>query len=238
MLHVATFRFNNYYENTYLAFDNAGECMLIDPGMYTAEERNCIDNYISALKLNIRYIALTHAHIDHILGLSYALNRYDCPLIIHQAEYRNLPLLKNYGISQGYTLNDVTGDVQFVQENDTVQVGSLTYTILHTPGHSQNSISLYNKQAAKIFSGDILFSHAIGNTFLPGGNLDQLINTLETKMFPLPPQTIFFPGHGSATTIGYVQHAVQKGYFKGLSLQQAIQETPPFSNQKDSNYHS
>jgi hydroxyacylglutathione hydrolase len=222
MLHVATFRFNNFYENTYLAFDNAGECMLIDPGMYTVEERNCIDNYIADLKLNIRYIALTHAHIDHILGLSYALQKYNCPLVTHQAEHRNLPLVKNYGITQGYALDDISGDVLFIQENDTVQVGSETYFIRHTPGHTQNSISLYNEQAGKIFSGDILFSAAIGNTFLPGGNLDQLLNTIETKMLPLPPQTIFFPGHGSAATIGYIHHAVEKGYFRGLSLQQAI----------------
>jgi glyoxylase-like metal-dependent hydrolase (beta-lactamase superfamily II) len=222
MLHVATFRFNDYYENTYLAYDNAGECMLIDPGMYTTEERNAIDSYIASLQLNIKYIALTHAHLDHILGLSYAMHTYNCPLLVHPAEHRNLPLLKNYGISQGYTMNDIPNNVLFIQENDVVQVGSQTFHVWHTPGHTQNSISLYNEQAGKIFSGDILYSNAIGNTWLPGGNLEQLINTIETKMLSLPPHTNFFPGHGATTSIHAINQTIQKGYFKGLGLEQAI----------------
>jgi len=222
MLYVATFRFNNFYENTYLAYDNTRECLLIDPGMYTIEERNCMDSFISFQKLNLRYIALTHAHLDHILGLSYAMHKYKTPLLVHQAEHRNLPLLKNYGSTQGYALDDITDNFSFVQEGDIINVGVQSYDVYHTPGHTPNSISLYNESAGRIFSGDILFSTTIGNTHLPGGNQQQLIHTIETKMLPLSQQTIFFPGHGPSATINYIHQAIQKGYFRGLSLQQAL----------------
>jgi glyoxylase-like metal-dependent hydrolase (beta-lactamase superfamily II) len=222
MLHVATFRFNHFYENTYLAFDNAGVCMLIDPGMYTKEERDQIDRHISFLGLQIRYIILTHAHIDHILGLAYAQQRYEAPLVVHRAEYRNLPLLKNYGATQGYVLDDIKDNVLFVQEGDAIQLGSLSFAVYHTPGHTPNSISLYNEPEAKLFSGDVLFYNAIGNTHLPGGDRRQLIETIETKILSLPPDTEFYPGHGSSTTIGYIRSAIEKGYFSHLKIPQAL----------------
>jgi len=222
MLHVSTFRFNNFYENTYLAFDNTSACILIDPGMYTQEERSSIDQYIAFLQLRVQYIVLTHAHIDHILGLAYAMKKYNAPLLTHAGEYRNLPLVQKYAAQQGYVLNDIPGTVSLLQQGDHVQTGELSFEVLHTPGHTPNSISLYDQRHHKLFSGDVLFAHAIGNTYLPGGNSDQLMDTINNSIRSLPGETCCFPGHGSAFSIDYIKQSLQKGYYKGLTVQQAI----------------
>ena len=216
MVHVSTFRFNNFFENTYIVFDDTGQCMIVDPGMYTTAEREAVDDYISFLGLQIQYVVLTHAHIDHILGLSYIMHRYRVPLIIHESEYRNLELLRNYGKTLGYELDKAGNDTIFADTGSQVAVGNMLFSVLLTPGHTQHSISLYNEAAACIFSGDVLYANAIGNTSLPGGNLAQLIDTLREKILTLPANTVFYPGHGPVGSIGYVQQSLKDGYFNNF----------------------
>ena len=81
-------------------------------------------------------------------------------------------------------------------------LGNQEFEIIHTPGHSPGSISLYNRAAAQLISGDVLFEGSIGRTDLPGGNFETLISSIKTKLLILPDETVVYSGHGSTTTIG------------------------------------
>jgi glyoxylase-like metal-dependent hydrolase (beta-lactamase superfamily II) len=218
MLHISTFRCNNFYENTYVLFDDKGDALILDPGMYSSAERSMVDKHISWLGLSIRYVVLTHAHIDHMLGLAYVMQRYAAPLIVHPSEYRNLELLRTYGLNTGYQLDKVPDNIVFTDEGEEIVSGELRFSVLVTPGHTPYSISLYCADKDILFSGDILYANAIGNTSLPGGNQQQLIDTLHDRILPLPEKTVFYPGHGPVSTIGYVRESLKDGYFNNYNF--------------------
>jgi hydroxyacylglutathione hydrolase len=216
MLYVAAFRFNTYLENTYIVFDRLGKAAVIDPGMYTPAERHIFDRYLYDMGLQLHNALLTHAHIDHILGLAYVQQRYNVPVTGHEGELRSLPLLKSYGAGLGYLLDDVKGEVVKVQEGGMVNVGEEVFTILLTPGHTQHSISFYLAEQQLIFSGDVVFMSSLGNTSLPGANAAQLRDTVKNRILTLPSATVFFPGHGPVSTIRYISDSYEKGYLKGF----------------------
>jgi glyoxylase-like metal-dependent hydrolase (beta-lactamase superfamily II) len=216
MLNIATFRVNTFLENTYLLFDESGTAVVVDPGMYTQEERYSFDRYVHDLSLRVKYVFLTHAHIDHILGLAYVQQRYGAILVAQEGEIRNLPLLKSYGAGLGYVLNEVNGEMLKVKEGDTIHLGQHLFTILATPGHTPHSISFYLARQHCIFSGDVMYMNSLGNTSLPGGNAAQLKATVQNQMLKLPAETVFYPGHGSVSKIEYINHSILNGYFKGF----------------------
>ena len=91
---------------------------------------------------------------------------------------------------------------QDVRQADTVKAGSLTASVLHTPGHTPGSICLYFAAEKKLIAGDTLFAGSIGRTDLPGGSFDMIINSIQEKVLALPDETVVVPGHGTLTTIG------------------------------------
>ncbi|MBK6782717.1 MAG: MBL fold metallo-hydrolase [Saprospiraceae bacterium] len=203
MMLIKTFTFNDFYENTYLVYDNSKECAIIDPGCNTKTERDELINFIEDHKLKPVLLLNTHCHIDHILGNLYISSKYNVPLVSHKGEQTVLDSGKH--VSMMYNIPyDVSPDISvFYKDGDEITFGLTTLKVLFTPGHSPASICFYEENSKKLIAGDVLFEGSIGRTDLPGGDYETLINSIKNKLFVLPDDVKVFPGHGNSTTIGH-----------------------------------
>ncbi len=187
-----------------------GEALVIDPG----DEVERVLGLLARHELKVRAIVSTHAHIDHVGGLARMAQATGAPVMMHEndlALYRRLAAQAEW---LGMPVPDVTEVDRFLREGDTVDWGGFRARVFHTPGHSQGSICLYlptGERAAKaddglekprLFAGDTLFAGSIGRTDLWGGSFEEIIRSIHTRLLVLPDETLVFPGHGPATTIG------------------------------------
>lgn len=202
MAEVKFFEFNPFAENTYIVYDETGECAIFDPGCFTPEERAQLADFIQ--KNNLRPVRLinTHCHLDHVFGNAFVARTWGLTLETHQNEIvfleRFTRTCQMYGIV-GAEESPMPG--KFLDAGDTVQFGNTTLEIRFTPGHSPASLSFYCKEDDFVLAGDVLFMESIGRTDLPGGNMETLLESIRNQLFTLPDHTIVYPGHGPATTI-------------------------------------
>ncbi|MBM3324726.1 MAG: MBL fold metallo-hydrolase [Calditrichaeota bacterium] len=197
MLKIQSWTVGFVETNTYLIWcSETREAALVDPGGDTEH----ILNFAKKNGLAIRYIINTHGHADHIAENSLAKERTGAPLLIHEADR---PMLMNpeLNFSLAFGLPVVSPDADgLLREGDSIALGKLALSILHTPGHSPGSISLvYDKV---VIVGDTLFCRSVGRTDLPGGSVRQLEASIRKKLYKLPADTIVYTGHGPTTTIG------------------------------------
>ena len=202
MINVRVLVFNPFGENTYIASDDTGECIIIDPGCENEGEREQLLSMLKKNGLKPVKIINTHCHIDHILGNAFVKDTFSIPLLIHKHE---LPLLANlvqqgtfFGLETGRQVDPDT----FIEEGDTVKFGESEFDVLNIPGHSPGGISLVNRLEKIAFTGDTLFQGSIGRSDLPGGDHNLLVRNIKQKLLTLDPQTIIYPGHGPETTVG------------------------------------
>ncbi|MCL4459452.1 MAG: MBL fold metallo-hydrolase [Chloroflexi bacterium] len=173
------------------------QALVIDPG----GDAPLILSSLQQLKATVRYIVNTHGHFDHVLADKELKEATAAPLAIHRLD---VPLLQsaaaNAALFTGNQYAECPAPDLFLEEGDTLKVGTLTLQVLFTPGHTPGHISLHI--AGSVFVGDVLFNHGIGRTDLPGGNQEQLLQSIVQKLFPLGDATRVYPGHGPSTTIG------------------------------------
>ncbi|MEH7390443.1 MBL fold metallo-hydrolase [Bacillus sp. JJ1474] len=186
--------------NCYILSKENNICLIFDPG----EESDKLSSYIQKAKLKPVAIILTHAHFDHIGAVDDIREEYNIPVYIHEKEADWLldPALN--GSSRYEMIPNISGkpaDIIINNEQE-ITIGDFTLQIYETPGHSPGSISIYIKDSGLVVAGDALFYGSIGRTDLPGGNHQQLLNSIHNKLLGLPEETIVLPGHGPATTIG------------------------------------
>lgn len=200
---VKVFEFNPFQENTIVVYDNSTrECIIFDPGCYTHAERMRLKQFIEDEHLTPVRLINTHCHLDHVFGNKWVSDTWNLALEIHRDE---LPVLerfpevcKMYGIP--YTdISPLPG--RFIEPGETIRVGELALNVRFTPGHSPASLCFYNEKDGYVIAGDVLFYESIGRTDLPGGNHQQLLSSIRTELFPLPDETLVYPGHGPTTTI-------------------------------------
>ena len=201
---LKSFTFNQFYENTFIVSDSTNDCIIIDPGCYSNDEKNILKKYIEENNLNPVKLINTHCHIDHILGNKFVAKTWGVNLETHQ---NDIELLENSAeIARLYGFIDYEkspSTTQFLNEGDTVEFGNSKLKILYTPGHAPGHISLYSKEEKFIISGDVLFKSSIGRTDLPGGDFNVLIESIKTKILCLDDDTVVYCGHGPATTVGF-----------------------------------
>ncbi|MBD3225329.1 MAG: MBL fold metallo-hydrolase [Caldithrix sp.] len=182
--------------NCYIVYDESNsECLLIDPG----DEPDRIIDTIRDMNLVPKRIISTHAHIDHIRFLSDIQKHYDIPYYLFEGDLPLLESLNDQGILFGLKTSSAPEVNGFLKEEQNIELGQQSFRIIHTPGHSPGSISLYG--SGSLFCGDVLFKDSIGRTDLYGGNYDLLLKSIKEKLLTLPDNTIVYPGHGDTTTI-------------------------------------
>jgi glyoxylase-like metal-dependent hydrolase (beta-lactamase superfamily II) len=202
MISIKSFTFNSFEENSYVLYDETGECVIIDPGCHLPEEENELVHFISNKNLKPVKLLNTHCHIDHILGNYFVSKKFNLLPEYHQDETRVLE--SSAYVSQLYQihLNPSPVAVHFLNEGDTVKFGNSELSVIFTPGHSPGSVTFFNQQEKFMISGDVLFMQSIGRTDLPGGSYEALMESIIGKLLPLGDDIKVYCGHGPATTIG------------------------------------
>lgn len=203
MFQIQVFVFNFASENTYVLFNENKNAWLIDPGNMNEQETQAISNFITENNLKIQKIVLTHAHIDHVLGLQWAYDTFKVPVTMHQDDKEVLDMFQISGMRFGFTLDHIKVDLNYIKEGDELDFDGEKFKIYHVPGHSPGSVVYHNETQKFMISGDVLFEGSIGRTDLYKGNYDQLIEGIKTKLFVLDEETQVFSGHGNPTTIGF-----------------------------------
>ena len=203
MLQIKVLTFNPVQENTYLLFNEQNECIIIDPGCYYDNEKEALTVAID--KNNLRPVMLlnTHCHLDHVFGNKFISEKYKLALHLHNAEEQMLKMAPASGLMFNLPFDNYAGEFIFLNEGDTITLGTDRLEVIHAPGHSPGSICFYCKEQKFIIGGDVLFYNSIGRTDLPSGNHEDLIRSIKQKLFKLPPDVKVYSGHGIETSIGY-----------------------------------
>lgn len=182
-------------ENCYIVYDKAGTCVIVDPG----DDSETISDFIAENDLEPKAILLTHGHFDHTGAVVALKERYNpLPVYIHYDDRKMLKEEEQQGIFDFGTDDEFEADAYF-EDGENLNFGELTFTVLHTPGHTKGSCCFICENA--MFSGDTLFRRSIGRVDLPGGSLSAMTKTLRDKIALLPKDLTVYPGHGEITTI-------------------------------------
>ena len=174
------------------------EAMVIDPG-------DDIDDIVAIIrehKLQVKQIVITHAHIDHVGGAMKLRALTGAPILLNQ---NDLALLKMLDVQAGWLGMRPPGEVEIesdLKHDQILEAGSLSASVIHTPGHTEGSVCLYFAPQKLLIAGDTLFARSIGRTDLPGGSFQKIMRSLHDRVLTLPDETAVIPGHGPATTIG------------------------------------
>lgn len=203
MLQIQGFVCNFASENTYILYNEHQNAWLIDPGNSNEQETRAIENFISEKGLKVRKILLTHAHIDHVMGLQWAFDTFKVPVVMHQEDKEVLDMFQISGMRFGMNLNHIQADLEYINEGDELDLDGETFAVYHVPGHSPGSVVYHHKNQKFMISGDVLFEGSIGRTDLYKGNYEQLISGIKNKLFILDDETQVFSGHGNPTTVGF-----------------------------------
>lgn len=203
MITIKKFTFNPFAENTYVLHDaETAEAVIIDPGCFTKEEKKELQDYISSNRLRVAKLLNTHCHIDHVLGNTWVKDEYGTELYIHQEDEAVLRAVETYASAYGFPQYQPSQANHFLKEGEKISFGSASLEVLFVPGHAPGHIAFYNKEQHFCINGDCLFQGSIGRTDLPGGDFDTLIQSIRTKLYSLPDETVVYCGHGPETTIG------------------------------------
>lgn len=196
MITVKRYDENMLQENTYILTDSeTNQGMVIDPGCYTPAMKKELQNMNE-----LKYIILTHAHGDHMGALNAIRRDYPDTVLIAGVKEKKLLLDAENNGSMEFSPEPVSTEAdRYVSEGESVNLGSVTFTFMETPGHTEGGICICGD--GKIFTGDTLFFRSIGRTDLYSGNMDQMRKSLQ-KLMRLPDEIQVLPGHGPGTSIG------------------------------------
>lgn len=190
-------------ENTYVLWRQGDtRAVVVDPGF----DPDKIERVLYDYGLSPEAILLTHGHSDHIAGNGYLKERWpDCPLVIGHGDQAKLTdPVANLSAQFGVGLVSPPAD-RTVGEGDVLEYASFRFEVFDTPGHSAGHVVfLFDQDGSKhVLGGDVLFRGGIGRTDFPDGSFSQLQESIQQKLFPLPDDTVVYPGHGPTTTIGH-----------------------------------
>ena len=197
------FVFNDFQENTFLIYQEAGDGIVVDPGFYYPDEVKEFDNFIKEQKLKVSKIINTHGHFDHIFGVKYLQKNYHVPFYIHDEDKHLIEHATELAQVFGFE-NDLSISTDyFLKDKDEFYLENSLLQIIHLPGHSPGGVGIYAPEEGWLIAGDTLFQGSIGRTDLPGGDFETLIYSIQNRLFVLPDSTKVYAGHGPSTTIKY-----------------------------------
>lgn|SRR5690606_30399940 len=202
MIHIQSFVCNPYQENTYLLYDDDGACAIVDPGMYGEVEQQRVLSFIEENHLKVELLLNTHCHIDHVLGNHFIHQQFGIFPLFTEKELPLLVEVQHYAPQMGIHYDVSPIGEGFLPEKGTVQVGKETLQLIFAPGHSPGHLCFYHEKQGFLIGGDVLFQNSIGRTDLPGGDHQQLLDSIRNNIYTLPDDTIVYPGHGPETSVG------------------------------------
>lgn len=201
MFIIKSFTFNPVQENTYVLHNELQKCIIIDPGCYFDDEKQQMEKYIENHSLQPVLLLNTHCHLDHVFGNKYIAEKYHLTLHAHTLERMVLEMAPASGLMYELPFDNYQGPIKWLEEGDTLRLGTDTLQSIHVPGHSPGSLCFYCANQNFLIGGDVLFKGSIGRTDLPGGSHELLLQGIRENLFTLPIETVVYPGHGPATTI-------------------------------------
>lgn len=195
-----------FAENTYLLTEGK-QVLIVDPGFLEDNEYQKVKTKISDQHLDLIAVVLTHAHVDHVLGLQKVLDDFDIPVYLSD---KNRYLWNNFGSQAamfGFSSDGFSFDPDVLPITDEWTIGDFSFDVRYTPGHAPDHVSLYSASDGLVIAGDALFKEGIGRTDLYKGDFKVLENSIRQQLYTLPDETIVYPGHGPETTIGHEKKA-------------------------------
>ena len=196
-LDVLTLTNGVFAENCHILVDrDAGEAVIVDPG----EEADLFLHRVATERVTLKAIWLTHAHVDHILGVAEVVEATHVPVYLHPADRPWYDALPEQAERFGLSASAPPPPGMELADGVTVTLGGLSVEVRHVPGHTPGHVAFVGHGAAVV--GDCLFAGSIGRTDLPGGDTETLLSSIRGKLLTLPDETVVYPGHGPPTTIG------------------------------------
>lgn len=195
------------FTNCYLIYDKDGIGILIDPGGNAKR----ILRELERCKVKLEKIVITHGHFDHIESLDYLRSKTGVPVFIHRQDGQCLTdPVKN--LSHYFESEIATSPAEkLLQGGEELTInGRPVLKVIHTPGHSPGGICLYSEEEGFLISGDTVFEKGIGRTDFPGCNYNLLLDAIKNKIFPLPEETVVYPGHGNKTDIAGIKSFIDE----------------------------
>ena len=181
-----------YDANCYIIMDESTrEAVVLDPGGIEPT----IERSIDALGAKVKYILLTHGHVDHVSGVEYLADKYKVPFYINKID-------EEYMEKDNYVFGSIRKANGYLNDGDILSFGNHNIKVIHTPGHTKGGLCFLIDDS-KLFTGDTLFQGSIGRTDFIGGNFGEIINSIKTKLLPLGDNVEVYPGHGAMSTIAY-----------------------------------
>lgn len=202
MSKVHSLTYNPFQQNT-IVIESNGECIVIDPGAYSEEEKADFLSFLKREDLKPNRLINTHCHLDHIFSNGLVAQTFGLELEIHPEELEMLKAAPQVGMSYGIPTPPSPEPKKWLEVGEYISFGEEKLKILFTPGHSKGSVSFYSEAGQYLIGGDVLFYESIGRTDLPGGDFETLMNSIKNEILTLPDEVMVYPGHGPVTTVGH-----------------------------------
>jgi hydroxyacylglutathione hydrolase len=206
MISIRKFVFSTFETNTFVLFDETGECIIIDAACETDDEKKALADFIDGHHLKPVRLIYTHCHVDHTLGNTYVTERYRLEPEVHPEGRSLWELGREFSTVFNLPFDKPLSPTRFLNDGDAVRFGHSELQVLYTPGHARGSICLWCREQKFVITGDVLFYGSIGRTDMPTGDFDQILDSITRKLYTLNDDTVVYPGHGPETTIGFEKH--------------------------------
>jgi hydroxyacylglutathione hydrolase len=211
-MELKSFTVGPFAENTYLLTDQK-KSVLIDPGFFDPSEFQHAVSEIEESDSELIAVLLTHAHVDHILGLDKVLKKFDVPVYLNHTDLYLWNNFSDQAMRFGFRTSAFDFTPEPLPEQKGFSIGPFTFDVLYTPGHAPDHVALYFSNSQIVLAGDALFRESIGRTDLYKGDFELLSASIQEKLYTLPDETTVYPGHGPSTTIGHEKK--NNGFVKG-----------------------
>ena len=198
---IKRFEVGPFAENTYLLTDGE-EALVVDPGFSGDREFKTFRSELANSGCSLKAVLLTHAHIDHVLGLPDVLAAFDVDVYLNHTDLTPWNSIAQQAKMFGLQAENLNFTPLELPGSGSFSVGRFSMELLFTPGHAPDHVSLYFGDAGMVIAGDALFRQSVGRTDLYKGDSDLLKKSIKEKLYVLPDETVVYPGHGPETTIG------------------------------------
>ncbi len=200
-MQIKRFVFNPFQVNSYLLYDETHEAILIDAAMMSDNEKRIFTQFIEDKRLILIGLYNTHGHMDHIAGTAWIKQKYMLNPQGHQADNMLVETALSHAKLYGIEMETPEPLREYIDKGHIIRFGNQELEVRHVPGHSPGGLAFIHHKNKLVFSGDSLFQSSVGRADLPGGNMEQLIQSIHTELLSLDENYTVYPGHGPETTI-------------------------------------